>query len=197
MKKEFLSEYIVDVAAKRLSAAEADCDSSYYYKFNGDAQLETLLGKEKLIDQQICTQWLSGEEDSDYFESSYFTWYGACERHSTRSEYRLYVKADLAMGCVSAGDLLVIARRPSGELRMVAAAEGSAEGNQLTWLFGLSNCTDTNFMYRNIEIDGDHEVGFAVSSILEELCIELKEHDLDELEEAALCSLLIKFHERS
>ncbi len=165
-EKEFLSEYIIDVAAKRLNAVEADDGASYWHKFNGDAQLEKFMGKEGLTNQLIWIRGLGDIEDKEYCDETHVTWYDVRELHCTRSEYQLYVKGNCVMEYASAGDMLVIIRKSSGELEIIVTAEESTGENQLKWLFDLSDCTDTGFTYRNIKVDGDCKIGFAERATL-------------------------------
>ncbi len=82
----------------------------------------------------------------------------------------------------NAGDLLIIGRKPSGELMIIVVAEESTIENRLVWLFGLSIGPDTHFMYRDIENGGDQQVGFAARFILEELGIKVEESETDRLD---------------
>ena len=80
------------------------------------------------------------------------------------------------------GDLLIVARRPGGELMVIVVAEGSMVENQLLWLFGVPVQIEARFEYRDFEDGGDMLVDFAARFILEELGIEIEEPEADKLD---------------
>ena len=181
MKRGFLSEYFIGVVAKRLSMVETDPDSSNQHEFNGVRELKTLFGEARLQDCTARFIWL-GEENEGFSEDSSVTWYDARENHPTRTEHRLYFKSNPVMEIATANDLLVVAKRPSGELLIVIVAQNSTVENQLLWLFGISQQVGTGFEYRDFENGSDVEVDFAVRFILEELGVEVEEPEADKLD---------------
>ena len=181
MRKGFLSEYFTGVTAKRLSVVEVHPESSNQHEFNGVEELKKLLGKERLTNMSTRFVWL-GEENRGFSEDSYVTWYDARERHPRRSEYRLYFKSNSVIERANAGDLLILAKRPSGELVIIVVAKESTEENQLVWLFGLPAMPATSFTYRGLENGRDKEIGFAARFILEELGIGIEEPEIDKLD---------------
>lgn len=181
MKKGFLSEYFDGVVAKRLSGVESNPGQSNQHEFNGVKPLKNLLGNEKLVNCPARFIWL-GEENEGVSENSSVTWYDSRENHPTRSEYRLYFKSNSVMELTCTDDLLIVARRPSGEIMIIIVAAGSTVENQLLWLFGLPVQVDTDFEYREFEDDGDTEVDFASRYILDELGIEIEEPEAERLD---------------
>ena len=182
MRKGYLSEYFAGVTAKRLSAVEAHPERSNQHEFNGVEPLKTLLGLERQTDRPTRFVWL-GDENEGFSEDSYVTWYDARERHPRRTEHRLYFRSNPVMERASARDLLIIARRPSGELMIIVVAEGSTEENRLAWLFGLSaQEIGVRFTYQDLENGDDQRVGFAARFILEELGIGIEEPEADRLD---------------
>ncbi len=173
MKKGFLSEYFDGVVAKRLSGVESNPGQSNQHEFNGVKPLKKLLGEEKLTDCPARFVWL-GEENEGISEPSSVTWYDSRENHPTRSEFRLYFKSNSVMELAGTGDLLIVARRPSGEIMIVIVSAGSTVENQLLWLFGVPVQIDTHFEYREFD-DEDTKVDFAARYILDELGIEIEE----------------------
>ena len=99
-----------------------------------------------------------------------------------RTEHRLYFKSNPVMERASTGDLLIIARRSSGELMIIVVASESTEESQLVWLFGLPAQLGTGFTYQDLENGSDRQVGFAARFILEELGIEVEELEADRLD---------------
>lgn len=174
MKTGFLSEYFEGVVAKRLSAVEADTERSNQHEFNGVNALKKLLGQERFNDFPVRFVWL-GEENEGMCEDSLVTWYDSRENHPTRSEYRLYFRTNPIMEMAHEGDLLIIARRPGGEMMIIIASHGTTVENQLLWLFGVPVQVGTGFEIREFEEGQDIEVDFAARFILEELGIEIEE----------------------
>lgn len=181
MKKGFLSEYFEGVVAKRLRAVEASPDRSNQHEFNGVKALKQLLGEDRLTDCPTRFVWM-GEENEGLSEDSLVTWYDSRERHPTRTEYRLYFRSNPVMGLARECDLLIVARRPDGELMVIVVAEGSTVENQLLWLFGVPVQIEARFEYRDFENGGDMQVDFAARFILEELGIEIEEPEADKLD---------------
>ncbi len=181
MKKGFLSEYFDGVVAKRLSGVESNPGQSNQHEFNGVKHLKKLLGNEKLADCPARFVWL-GEENEGISEDSSVTWYDSRENHPTRSEYRLYFKSNSVMELASIGDLLIVARRPSGEIMIIIVSAGSTVENQLLWLFGVPAQVDTDFEYREFEDADDTAVDFASRYILDELGIEIEEPEAERMD---------------
>ncbi len=188
MKKGFLSEYFDGVVAKRLSGVESDSGQSNQHEFNGVKPLKKLLGEEKLADCPARFVWL-GEENEGLSEDSSVTWYDSRESHPSRSEFRLYFRSNPVMELASTGDLLIVARRSSGEIMIIIASAESTVENQLLWLFGVPVQVGTGFEYRVFEDAEDTEIDFAAKYILDELGIEIEEPEADRLD-----SLLERFN---
>lgn len=87
------------------------------------------------------------------------------------------------------GDLLIFAKRASGELWFIVVPEGSTVENQLLWLCGVSAPAGGGFEYRDFENGSDTKIEFAARFILEELGIEIEEPEADRLD-----SLLERFN---
>jgi len=181
MKNGFLSEYFDGVVAKRLSGVESNPGQSNQHEFNGVKPLKKLLGQEKLTDCPARFVWL-GEENEGISEDSSVTWYDSRENHPTRSEFRLYFKSNSVMDLAGAGDLLIVARRPSGEIMIIIVSAGSTVENQLLWLFGVPVQIDANFEYREFEDGEDTKVDFSARYILDELGIEIEEPEAEKMD---------------
>lgn len=180
MEQGFLSQYFEQIAIKRLSSVEVDPSSSNQHELNGVKPLCDLFGRERLTNYP--TRFLLfGEENEGISEDGSVTWYDARERHATRTEYRLYFKSNPVMGMAEVGDLLIVAKRPGGELYIIVIKNGSTLEHQMLWLFGVNQVGFT-FNVRAIENENDHEVDFAVRYILEEMGIEIEESDADHLD---------------
>ena len=170
MKSGHLSEYFTGIAAKRLSAVEADVFRSNQHEFNGVEGLKQIFGeaagKQKFPAKFI---YLTDNDSEPVVTEGFLTWYDARERHPVRSEHRLYFPTTTVSECAAAGDLLVIGRRPDGSVLVVVAAAGSTVLNQIEWLFGLSTLELPGFSIREeLETEQDR-IAFASRFILEQI----------------------------
>jgi len=182
MREGFLSQYFDGVVVKRLSHVEADTQRSNQHEFNGVMPLRKLLGDETLSDCPTRFVWL-GQDDEAISVDSSATWYDARKKHPTRTEYRLYFRSNDAMEKATGGDLLILARRPSGMMMIIIVASGTTFENQLLWLFGEADGElNESFHYNDLE-KKDLPVDFAVRYVLEELGIEIEEPEADRLDE--------------
>lgn len=182
MKKGYLSQYFESVAAKRLSAVEADPIRSNQHEFNGTKELQQVLGLcgEKKQFSSIFL-WL-GNENEGISSDGYVTWYDARLSHPTRHECRLYFPTTDVSLMAREGDMMFIAKRTDGSLMIIITSNGSTNENQLFWLFGLEHPSGAAFEYSSIEEAGDMEVDFVVRFILDELGVETEEPEADKLD---------------
>ena len=182
MRYGSLSDHFTGIVAKRLSAVEADTARSNQHEFNGTNELRQLLGGERLERSASRFIWLGGENEG-ITDDAPVTWYDARERHPTRSEWRLYFQANAVTEAAQAGDLLVVARRPSGGLMFIIAPQASTLVNQIAWLFGLDHGLGAGFRYEGFEGARDRGLDFVSNYVLEEIGIEPEEPEADRLDE--------------
>lgn len=170
------------VAAKKLSAVEADPSRSHQHEFNGSKELKSVLGTGSGEKISFPTQfiWFGGENEG-IVSNGNVTWYDARLSHATRSEYRLYFPTNEVMDLAQEGDSVFIARRTDNTLMIIITASGTTLENQLYWLFGISKQIGFDFESQNFEID-DVEVDFTVRFILDELGIDVEEPETDRLD---------------
>jgi hypothetical protein len=175
MKRGYLSEYFAGVAAKRLSAVEADVIKSNQHEFNGVEGLRDMLGEptgKVLYPAKLL--YLTDEDDNPIVEDSTLTWYDArqkarLERGVMRWEYRLYFRTTNVSLNAAAGDLLVIAKQHDGNLLVVIAESGSSIARQIEWLFGFSNLAHPGFSVRSELETEQSRIEFASRFILESI----------------------------
>lgn len=195
MKQGYLSEYFSGICSKRLSAVEVDTESSNQHEFNGVEKLRDILGepegKEKYSAEFL---YFSDRQDEPLAENGFLTWYDSrrkarLERGVMRWEYRLYFPTNEVTRSANAGDLLIIASPQStqGEqkkLIAIVAEAGSTIERQLVWMFGLSDNSNENGFAVRTHLDTDHDrIGFASTTILEKIGVEIKETAPNYLEE--------------
>ena len=183
MKKGYLSEYFTGVAAKVLSAVEADTAASNQHEYNGVAPLKKMFGMSK---RTFTTRfiYLNDGDDEPVTDSGTLTWFDAREAHPTRTEYRMYFTTTAVSVCAAAGDELFIGLRPDDTVLVVITECGSTIGSQLRWLFGIEE--STRFSVRE-ELDTEQDrLAFASRFILEQLGIKVEESEESFLEEMIL-----------
>lgn len=181
MRYGSLSAHFTGIVAKRLSAVEADPSRSNQHEFNGVAELRRLLGDVRVDRMPARFVWLGGENEG-ISDDAPVTWYDARERHPTRSEWRLYFQSNAVMQAAGAGDLLVVARRSTGELMFIVAPQASTLENQIAWLFGLDGGLGGEFRYEGFEGGNDRGLDFVSNYVLEEIGIEPEEPEADRLD---------------
>lgn len=191
MKSGHLSQYFTGVAAKRLSAVEADVFRSHQHEFNGVDGLKKIFGqahgKQKFPARFI---YLNDYDDEPVIADGFLTWYDARERHPTRSEHRLYFPTTAVSECAAEGDVLVLGCHPDGSVLVVIAEYGSTIANQVQWLFGVSDLAHPGFSVREeLETDQDR-IAFASRLILENIGVAVEETT----EETFLDAMLKKFN---
>jgi hypothetical protein len=189
MKAGHLSEYFTGVAAKKLSAVEADLVRSHQHEFNGVEGLKRIFGQaagKQTFNARFI--YLNDHDDEPVVADGFLTWYDAREKHASRSEHRLYFPTTSVSLCAAEGDVLVIGRRPDGSGLVVIAESNSTIANQVQWLFGLTNLTHPGFSIRE-ELESEQDrVEFAARFILENIGIVVETH-----EESFLDAMLTKF----
>jgi hypothetical protein len=125
--------------------------------------------------------WL-GNENEGIADEALVSWYDARAAHPTRTEWRLYFRDNAVMQAAEAGDLLVVGRRPDGEILFLLAAKGSTLENQIAWLFGLGGELGASFRFEGFEGAADRGLDFVSRYVLEELGIEPDEPETDRLD---------------
>jgi len=180
VKRGYLSEYFEGVAAKSLSAVEADTVRSNQHEFNGVESLKTLFGRgAERVEFPARFVYLDETDDEPIAENGFVTWYDARARSASRtgrSEHRLYFPTTRASQCASEGDLLVLGKRRDGGVLALIAPGESTTANQLRWLFGLDDGSHPGFSVR-AELESEQDrISFASRLILEEIGVQIEPH---------------------
>lgn len=167
-----LAQYFQGVAVKRLSEVEANILKSNQHEFNGVKAMIALFGDapgKTRMDTRFL--YMTDEEEETLTATGFLTWYDARENHPTRTEFRMYFSSNEVMNSASAGDLMVVARKPDGSALLVIVQNGSTVERQMLWLFGIDGENGT-FVSRTIEGDSNREIGYVERTVLETLGIE-------------------------
>lgn len=183
MKRGYLSEYFEGLAAKRLSAVEADVVRSHQHEFNGVEGLKRILGEpEGKVRFPAKFIYLNDSDPEPVTAEAPVTWYDAREQHPTRSECRLYFPTTAVSQCAAEGDLLVIGKRPDNSLVVVIAEAGATVERQIKWLFGFTDLAHPGFSVK-AEVESDQvKIEFAARFILDQIGVEIEQTDESFLE---------------
>jgi len=194
MKKGYLSEYFEGVAAKRLSAVEADVLRSNQHEFNGVEDLRQMLGEpDGKVSYPTKAIYLTDSEEHPIIEDAVFTWYDArqkarVERGVMRWEYRLYFPTTNVSLKATEGDLLVIAKRRDSGLMVIVAEGASSIARQIEWLFGFSDLAQPGLSVK-ADLEAEHDrIEFASRVVLESIGVEV-----EVAEESFLDGMLSRF----
>lgn len=190
MKKGHLSEYFSGVAAKTLSAVEADPGASNQHEFNGVSRLKSILGLGKRTMPARFVYLDDSDEEAPASADGFLTWYDARESHPKRSEHRLYFPTTSVSSRFQAGDLFVMGLRPNGSALCVIAESKSTAANQILWLFGIGRDGLEGFAVADEAATDAVRLEYASRLILDEIGVEPEpEPELDSL----LDRILAKF----
>ena len=182
MKQGYLSQYFKGIAAKTLSAVEADPAKSNQHEFNGVTPLKKIFGLEK---QKFPARfiYLNDNDDDPPADDGFLTWYDSRENHPTRTEHRMYFPTTAVSVCASAGDELFIGLKPDNTILAIIAESGSTIANQIRWLFAITETSHPGFSIRE-ELESEQDrIAFASRVILEQLGIEVEESEETFLED--------------
>lgn len=177
MKRGYLSDYFKGVAAKHLSAVEADTLRSNQHEFNGVRELVQILGEpDGKVQYSAKFIYLTDDDDAPIVETGTLTWYDARqkareEKGVMRWENRLYFPTNLVTQNLSEGDLLIVTRNTDESLLAIVAEKNSTVENQLLWLFGFSDLGHPRFSIRG-ELESEQDrIAFTSRLILENIGI--------------------------
>lgn len=170
MKRGYLSEYFEGVAAKRLSAVEADETRSNQHEYQATKQLRNFLGSpQEKTRMPASFMYLNDDDSEPIVEDAFLTLYN-CRKDKPRSaEYHLYFPTTNVSLNACEGDLLVIAKKRDGSLLVIIAENGSSIARQIEWLFGFSDLAHPGFSVKSeLETEQDR-IEFASRFILENI----------------------------
>lgn len=162
MFSDKISDYFEGVAAKYLSAVDAEPERSNGHEIGGlpSAGFKSYLGtpnKNEEFRFRAKQVYISNESEAPEIADSLVTWYDARRKQEHRSpEYRLYYYDSAVTDCISEGDFFLVAKlreevlpppdadlqkelvsANSGSLLMVFTPAGSSIEHQLRAMFGL------------------------------------------------------------
>lgn len=190
MRRGYLSDHFVAVAAKRLAVVDTITAQSNQHEVTGSKVLRRILGEITRSAPRVGPDtrfhatyiWLAGEQEA-LSEEGRLSWYDSRANDPKRSaEWRLYYQSNPVTELMQPGDSLFVARRPDDHILFIVTPDGTDIQSQLVWLFGLSEQPSLAFEQREITRDSGGEVDFAARYILDELGIEAAEPEADLLD---------------
>lgn len=190
MRRGFLSDHFVAVAAKRLAIVDTITAQSNQHEVTGSKVLRRILGETTRSKPRSGADtrfdatyiWLGGEQEA-LSEEGRLSWYDSRANAPKRSaEWRLYYQGNAVTEMMQPGDSLFVARRPDDHVLFIVTPDGTDIQSQLVWLFGLVEQPGLVFEQREITPTSGGEVDFATRYILDELGIEAAEPEADLLD---------------
>ena len=180
MKRGQLSDYFEGVGVKRLSAVDAEPQSSNQHEVGTTVKMRgDFLGETQQQKFPAIYIWLGGDQKG-IVEESWATHYDTRMNKHRASEWRLYYPSNSVTETMRADDTLFLAKDQGGVLWFIVAPEGSTSEQQLFWLFGLR---PQGVLFVSREFSGDEpELDFAARFILDEIGIEFEEPNVDKLD---------------
>lgn len=177
MKKGYLSQYFEGVAAKELTAVEADLNRSHGHEYNATKAMLDFMGRPgdpERLDARFV--YLSDDTEEPIVEDAFLTLYDSRKNQSHRApEFRFYFQDTAVSAAAAEGDLLILGKLSSGLVLVVVAEKGSTIASQLLWLFGFRTLRLNSFAVREgLETESDR-IGYAERVILEQVGIEVVE----------------------
>lgn len=183
MKKGYLSQYFDNIAFKRLTSVETDCQVSHQHEFNGTRNIHKMLGYVKAT-YKAKFIYFTDDDDNPLAEEGSLTWYDAREKIPGRTEWRLYYSPNTPMQLAEEGDGLFIAKPANEESILVIIAEkDSTAFAQLQWLFGSEGELKPAFCVRSDLESEQDRLGLAANFILEQIGISIDDEDENYLED--------------
>lgn len=181
MDAGFLNQYFTAVAAKHLSAVEADASVSNQHEYNGVSLLKEMFGTETAR-KVIPTSFVYVSDEDDVIEATGdLTWYDARYNHPTRTEWRLYYPTNDVTSHAQAGDTLFICLKPDHTILEIIVKKDDVIENQLFWLFDVRPDEATNRFVANTDLTNPpaDRVAFAARMILQRIGVEIPQGRVD------------------
>ncbi len=194
MKQGYLSEYFEGVAAKRLSAVEADRTRSNQHEFQAISRMLEFMGRPQ-EKTRISARFVYLDDDNPdpVVEDAFLTLYDSRKDQPNRSpEYRFYFPTTSISELASTGDLLVIAKMRDGSLLVIIAESDSSISRQILWLFDFPYLAEPGRFRVKSDLESERDrIEFTSRFILENIGIPVETSD-----EAFLETMLDRFSGR-
>jgi hypothetical protein len=149
MFSDRISDYFEGVAAKYLSAVDADPGRSHQHEIGGlpAAGFKQYLGtpgKSEEYRFKAKQIYFTDESVAPDISEGMVTWYDCRRKQPHRSaEFRLYYNTNAVTELLEEGDFLLVAKMRDGSLLMIFTPAGSTIESQLRLLFGLKHVDES------------------------------------------------------
>lgn len=177
-----ISDYFEGVAAKYLSAVDADPGSSNQHEIGGlpAAGFKQYLGapgKNEEYRFNAKQIYVTDESVAPDFCDGFVTWYDCRRKQPHRSsEFRLYYNKSAVTELIDEGDFLLVAKMRDGSLLMIFTPAGTSVESQLRLLFGLHD-VDEKFTAGTLD---SVQLLLPLRLMLEDLGIEVSQCERDD-----------------
>lgn len=177
-----ISDYFDGVAAKYLSAVDAEPEKSNQHEIGGlpSAGFKKWLGTPSKDEKSYFPArqvYISDADEETLVHDGQVSWYDCRYNQPKRSpEYRLYYESTPVTSRIRKGDFFLIAKHRNGSLLMVFTPAGGAVERQLRAVFGLKNVLD-EFSAGQLNTDS---LLLPIRLLLEEIGIDLNKPESDE-----------------
>lgn len=144
-----ISDYFEGVAAKYLSAVDADPGRSHQHEIGGlpAAGFKQYLGAPGKAEEyrfKAKQIYFTDESVAPDISEGMVTWYDCRRKQPHRSaEFRLYYNTNAVTELLEEGDFLLVAKMRDGSLLMIFTPAGSTIESQLRLLFGLDHVDES------------------------------------------------------
>ncbi|KJZ63041.1 type II restriction endonuclease [Pseudomonas fluorescens] len=175
MFSDRISDYFEGVAAKYLSAVDADPGRSHQHEIGGlpAAGFKQYLGtpgKNEEYRFKAKQIYFTDESVAPDISEGMVTWYDCRRKQPHRSaEFRLYYNTNAVTELLEEGDFHLVAKMRDGSLLMIFTPAGSTIESQLRFLFGL-NHVDESFTSGTLD---SVQLLLPLRLMLEELGVEV------------------------
>ena len=171
-KQGFLRDHFAGVGVKRLTAVDAEPQSSNQHEVGTTKEMrEQFLGASERRQFKAIYVWLDDDQVTRIVHGS-ATHYDTRKQQPQRpAEWRLYYPSNSVTEKMSEGDSLFLAMDRDERLWFMAARRGSTSEQQMLWLFGVRP-RDRSFASRELTNDST-EIGFAARAVLDHLGVEV------------------------
>lgn len=178
-----LIEFFEGVAAKYLSAVDADPQRSNQHEIGGlpSVGFKQFLGEPSKGERYSFPArmvYLTDEDEAITSFEDQVTWYDCREKQLKRSaEYRLYYKTNPVTALLKTGDFFLIAKLKNNSLLLVFTPANSSIEHQLRALFALGNVSE-RFAAGELHKD---DLLLPLRLLLEELGVNVFKDSTDEI----------------
>ena len=176
VRRGLLSDLFEGVVAKRLTLVETVNDRSNQHEFQGTRPLRALFGD--ATRRGIPTRFIRfGTEGEATTAEGFISWSNVREGKPRAAEYHCYYSGNAVTNSMQVGETLFLALRRDGRALAVITPPESTTESQLIWLFGLTDQSVSQVVFKGISPEQPQELNLAARYVLDELGVEFEDQD--------------------